>query len=101
VTEQRAPRREGKVRRRDLGVSYGQLADLLRAGVPLLRALETIAKAGVKPAVQRVLLGLRDDVSAGDALADAMGTNVALAACAALCLLAIVPAAMMPETKPE
>ncbi len=35
------------------------------------------------------------------ALADAMGTNVALAACAALCLLAIVPAAMMPETKPE
>jgi len=73
VTEQRAPRREGKVRRRDLGVSYGQLADLLRAGVPLLRALETIAKAGVKPAVQRVLLGLRDDVSAGDALADAMG----------------------------
>lgn len=35
------------------------------------------------------------------ALADVTGTSVALASCAALCLLALVPAAMMPETKPE
>ena len=30
-----------------LAVSYSQLADLLRSGVPLLRALEVIAKADV------------------------------------------------------
>jgi general secretion pathway protein F/type IV pilus assembly protein PilC len=72
VTEQRAARREGKVRLRDVGTAYGQLSDLMKAGVPLLRSLETIARAGVKPGVQRVLLQLRDEVSGGDALADAM-----------------------------
>lgn len=72
VKEQRAARNEAKVRLRDVGTAYGQLSDLMKAGVPLLRSLETIARAGVKPAVQRLLLQLRDDVSGGDALADAM-----------------------------
>ena len=62
----------GKIRLRDIGIMYGQLADLLRAGVPLLRALETIAKAGVSERMAKTLLSVRDGVSAGKALADAM-----------------------------
>jgi len=62
----------GKIRLREIGIMYGQLADLLRAGVPLLRALETIAKAGVNERMAKTLLSVRDGVSAGKALADAM-----------------------------
>lgn len=74
VSEERAARRPGagRIRMRDIGVMYGQLADLLRAGVPLLRALETIARAGVNARLSAVLLHIRDDISAGRALADAM-----------------------------
>jgi general secretion pathway protein F len=74
IAEQRDRRARvgGKIRLRDIGVMYGQLADLLRAGVPLLRALETIARAGVGERLAKALLALRDGVSAGKALADAM-----------------------------
>ena len=73
VNEQRAGRQaKGRVRLRDVGVMYGQLADLLRAGVPLLRALETIARAGVSQRLAKVLRGVGEGVSAGKTLADAM-----------------------------
>ena len=73
IGEQRVGRRaKRKVRLRDVGVMYGQLADLLRAGVPLLRALETIARAGVSERLSKVLRGVGEGVSAGKTLADAM-----------------------------
>jgi general secretion pathway protein F len=73
VNEQRAGRQaKGRVRLRDVGVMDGQLADLLRAGVPLLRALETIARAGVSQRLAKVLRGVGEGVSAGKTLADAM-----------------------------
>src|ERR1700745_1906212 len=34
-----------KVKRRDIGTMYGQLADLLGSGVPLLRALDSLIKS--------------------------------------------------------
>ena len=45
--EQKTARaRKGKgVRGRDVGVMYGQLADLIGSGVPLLRALDTLIKS--------------------------------------------------------
>jgi len=72
VSEQRAVRRAGKVRSRDVGVVYGQLADLLRAGVPMLRALETIARAGINKKLAKVILRVREGVASGRSLADAM-----------------------------
>jgi general secretion pathway protein F len=73
VSEQRVGRQaKGKVRLRDVGVMYGQLADLLRAGVPLLRALETIARAGINDRLATVLRRVGEGVSAGKTLADAM-----------------------------
>ena len=79
VSEQRAARGTGggKVRLRDVGVMYGQLADLLRAGVPLLRALETIARAGVSERLAKVLRKVGEGISAGRTLADAMAEEPA------------------------
>jgi general secretion pathway protein F/type IV pilus assembly protein PilC len=55
-----------------VGVMYEQLSDLLGAGVPLLRSLEVLTKQASVPALARVLREIRDDVSGGDTLADAM-----------------------------
>ncbi len=55
-----------------IGILYEQLADLLRAGVPMLRALDVLGKQASSPALVRVLREVRDDVAGGDALADAM-----------------------------
>ena len=64
---------KGKIRRRDVGVMYGQLADLLHAGVPMLRALEIIARSGMRGRMAEVILELRKDVSAGKTLTESMG----------------------------
>ncbi len=55
-----------------IGVVYEQLSDLLRAGVPVLRALEVIARQASSPAISRVIREVRDNVAGGDALAEAM-----------------------------
>lgn len=78
VEEQQAEQRSlftGKARRVSMskvGLMYEQLADLLRAGVPILRALEVLSQQSTSPALSRVLREVRDDVSGGEALADAM-----------------------------
>ncbi len=78
VQEQRPEARSlltGQARRvgmSKIGMMYEQLADLLRAGVPILRALEVLGQQASSPALARVLREVRDDVSGGDALADAM-----------------------------
>jgi len=55
-----------------IGVTYEQLADLLRAGVPALRALSVLSKQAASPALARVLREVHDDVAGGDTLADAL-----------------------------
>ncbi len=54
-----------------VGQTYEQLADLLRAGVPLLRALKVLADQASDPALTRVLREVHEDVSAGETLGDA------------------------------
>jgi general secretion pathway protein F/type IV pilus assembly protein PilC len=60
------------VRRRNLAVMYGQLSDLLRSGVPLLRSLEILERQSVQPALAEVLHAVREQVADGKTLADAM-----------------------------
>ncbi|MCA9242337.1 MAG: type II secretion system F family protein [Phycisphaerales bacterium] len=65
----------GKARRVNksaIGVTYEQLADLLRAGVPLLRGLNVLARQSSNASLARVLIEVHDDVAGGDTLADAM-----------------------------
>ena len=65
----------GKVRRRDVGVMYRQLADLLSSGVPMMRALEIIARACPRESMSEVVRELRQDVSAGKTLTESMGAR--------------------------
>lgn len=60
---------------RKLGQSYAQLADLLRAGVPLLRSLELLAGTGSQPRLAAAFRALGDHVRDGGELADGMAQN--------------------------
>jgi general secretion pathway protein F len=53
-------------------ILYEQLADLLRAGVPVLRALKVLSEQAASPALARVLKEVHDDVAGGATLADAL-----------------------------
>lgn len=54
------------------GIFYEQLADLLRAGVPILRAIAVLSKQSSGGAMARVLREVHESVSGGDTLADAL-----------------------------
>ena len=56
-----------------LAVVYGQLADLLRSGVSLLRALEVVEKQTSHTGLKAVLSEIHRRVEDGSTLADAMG----------------------------
>lgn len=55
-----------------VGIAYEQLGDLLRAGVPILRALNVMAQQASNAAMARVLREVHDDVAGGDTLAEAL-----------------------------
>jgi len=65
----------GRVRARDVGVMYGQLSDLLRADVPVLRALQILARATVSRPLKVLIAKVAEDVAAGKPLADAMAAH--------------------------
>ena len=74
MTEQKPQRVEtGKVRLRDIGIMYGQLSDLLRSGVPLVRSIDTIVRASSNPRLSAVMKKVGEGVSGGKELAEAMG----------------------------
>ena len=72
---QPALRRRRRIRLRQLGHTYAQMADLLEAGVPLLRGLEIIVKTTGNTGLKDVLNEVHDDVSAGKTLGDALARH--------------------------
>ena len=64
-----------RVKAQALATFYGQFADLLVAGVPVLRSLELLAKQSSSPLLSEVVLEVREDVSSGDSLADALAKH--------------------------
>lgn len=70
ATRQQTTRR--RVRTRDIGVMYGQLADLIGAGVPLLRALDSLIKSTVNARLVEVLREVRAAVADGKSLNEAL-----------------------------
>lgn len=64
------PRR--RVSARKLAQTYVQMADLLRAGVPLLRALRLLANRRSQPRLAAVFKDVADAVAEGEELAEAM-----------------------------
>jgi general secretion pathway protein F len=61
-----------------LATFYSQLADLLRAGVPLLRSLDLLQKQTVHPGLQLVVKEIRDQVADGNRLAEALRKHPAV-----------------------
>jgi len=56
-----------------LATTYGQLADLLQSGVPLLRALDVLRRQTSHRALKDVLVRVHQQVEEGATLAQAMG----------------------------
>lgn len=62
-----------RVKAKHMTAFYTQLADLLRAGVPLLRSLEILEKQTSQPALADILREVHVKVADGTSLADSMG----------------------------
>lgn len=57
---------------RQLALAYGQMADLLGAGVPLLASIQTLMRTLNEGTLKTALTKVVEDVSTGSTLADAM-----------------------------
>lgn len=67
--------RGGRIPARRLAGAYRQISDLLRAGVPLLRALRLLARGKADRRLAAVMGRLADAVSEGQPLAEAMAAE--------------------------
>lgn len=61
-----------KVKSADLGACYGQLADLIGSGVPLLRALDSLIKSTPNTNLRELLKEIRAAVADGKSLTDTL-----------------------------
>ena len=77
VSERAAARARG-VSARALANSYRQLGDLIRAGVPLLRALRLLGRSKSNPRLAAAWGAVADGVQEGDRLGDAMARHPAI-----------------------
>lgn len=64
-----------RVKMRHLTTFYSQLADLLQAGVPMLRSLEVLSGQGSQGMLALVVKELRECVAGGMSLGDAIGKH--------------------------
>ena len=64
-----------RVKTHHLTTFYSQMADLLQAGVPILRSLDVLARQSSHGALTQVIKELRESVAGGTALGDAMGKH--------------------------
>ncbi|MDZ4828803.1 MAG: type II secretion system F family protein [Phycisphaerae bacterium] len=72
---QTARRRGSRVSVRQLARAYQQLADLLRAGVPLLKALQLLGRGKSNPRLSGVMASIADEIAQGERLADALSRH--------------------------
>jgi general secretion pathway protein F/type IV pilus assembly protein PilC len=71
----RRPRLRRRVAPRHLSTAYRQLADLLRVGMPILKALELLGRNRSNPPLAAVMRDVSERVAEGSRLADAMGRH--------------------------
>ncbi|MCP4590525.1 MAG: type II secretion system F family protein [bacterium] len=64
-----------RVKLRQVIAFYSQMADLLRAGVPMLRSLDTLIKLTTNAVLIEVLKEVREDVAGGHTLAESMAKH--------------------------
>lgn len=64
-----------RVRLKDRNVFFRQLASLMQAGMPILRALATLTEQAENPKLKALVQDLHDAVYDGDSFADALGRH--------------------------
>lgn len=67
--------RRRKVKSHHLTTFYSQLADLLKAGVPMLRSLDVLGKSASQGSLGQTIKELREDVAGGMPLGEAMAKH--------------------------
>lgn len=67
--------RSRRVKPQVMATAYGQLADLLRSGVPLLRSLDVLGRQTSDATLNEVLLDVHSHVEEGKSLAEAMARH--------------------------
>ena len=70
--------KKGRIRSREITVFTRQLAGLLRAGVPILRALTTIQKQTENEAFQSVVMDIAGSIRDGRGLSESLARNPVL-----------------------
>jgi general secretion pathway protein F/type IV pilus assembly protein PilC len=68
-------RRGRRVKGQLVSTTYGQLADLLRSGVPLLRSIAVIRDQATHAGLKQVMTDLHEQVSQGRTLSEAMARH--------------------------
>src|SRR5688500_1187388 len=65
----------GKVNAGDIAVFSRQLATMLAAGIPLVQSFEIVGNGNEKPAMQKLILDIKQDVEGGTSLHEALGKH--------------------------
>lgn len=65
--------RKQKITSTDLAIFTRQLATMMSAGVPLVQAFDIVGRGHENPAMQDLILGIKQDIESGNAMALAMG----------------------------
>ncbi len=66
---------EGKVTAEDIAIFSRQLATMLTAGIPMVQSFEIIGVGHDKPAMQKLVLSIKQDIETGNALHVALGKH--------------------------
>ena len=75
ISRQRQGLRGGKVNAADIAVFSRQLATMLAAGIPLVQAFEIVRNGNDKPAMQKLVLDVKQDIEGGTSLHEALGKH--------------------------
>src|SRR5215470_16074673 len=75
IRKQSTATKGGKVKAEDIAVFSRQLATMLAAGIPLVQAFEIVGNGNDKPAMQRLILDIKQDVEGGTSLHEALGKH--------------------------
>jgi type IV pilus assembly protein PilC len=66
---------EGKVSPLDIAIFARQLATMMQAGVPLVQSFEIIGNGHEKPAMQKLVLSVKQSVEGGTSLAESLAKH--------------------------
>ena len=67
------PKKGKKIIAKDIAIFSRQLAIMMSSGVPLIQSFDIIGRGHEKPAMQNMVLAIKNNVEAGNTLADSLG----------------------------